>query len=342
MFYFTTYFDNNYLSRGLVLYDSLKKHCEQFELYVLCLDDNTLEYFFKNIGCYPEIITLSINEIEEYDIELKKCKKNRSTIEYYFTLSPCLPLYLLKKYNIPHICSLDADIMFFSSPAIIFSNLENYSILITPHNFSPKLKSLETFGVYNVSFQIFKNDEKGLICLEMWRKQCIEWCYDKLEDGKFADQKYLDNWAINFKGVYPIDIPGAGVAPWNINSYTIKLYRNQLYINNNKLIFYHFHGLRIIDRNLIMHRLTDYSVEISRIIAQYIYKPYIKNLLSYKLSNDSEIKRHRAKSRSTLKTLLFQDWFYYKAGILFEKNKFVKLLGKSIIYTKYQIIKWSN
>jgi len=343
LLYLTTYFDKNYLSRGLVLYNSLKNYCEQFELYILCLDDFTREYFSKNIDLYPEIKILSLNEIEGYDKEFKECKTNRSTIEYYFTLSPCLPLYLLKKFKIPHICSLDADIMFFSSPAVVFSYLEKYSILITPHNFSEELKSLETYGLYNVSFQIFKNDNHGLVCLESWRKQCIDWCYDRLEEGKYADQKYLDNWVKSFKGVCPIDLPGIGVAPWNLNSYKIAFIGNQLFLDNNKLICYHFHGLRFINRNLIIHGMSKYGVRINKIITGHIYKPYIKKLLSYKLGNDSEIERHIISPQSTFETILFQNnWYYYKSGILFEKNSFFDLLGRSINYFRKQIIKWRN
>lgn len=335
MFYFATYFDKNYLSRGLVLYDSLKKHCEKFDLYVLCLDNNTFEYFLKYIDYYPEIKALSLKEIEEHDSGLKESKKNRSTIEYYFTLSPCLPLYLLKKYNPPHICSLDADIMFFSSPAIVFSNLKDFSVLITPHNFSPELKSREIYGKYNVSFQIFKNDDNGLKCLERWRRQCIDWCYYRLEDDKFADQKYLDNWVSNLDGVYSIDTMGVGVAPWNISTYSITFNRKQVLINNSKLIYYHFHGLRLIGPNLLLHGLNDYNTKTNRIITRHIYKPYIKKLLSQEFIDNSKIIEATTKPRSALKMILFQEnWFYYKSGLLFEKNKFLELLGKIIIKAK--------
>lgn len=343
MFLFTTYFDQNYLSRGLVLYRSLLKHCNEFNIYVLCLDNFTFEYFLNNSDKYPEIIALSINEIESYDIELKESKNNRSTIEYYFTLSPCLPLFLLKKYNLPHICSLDADIMFFSSPEEVFSLLKKYSVLITPHNFSPKLKYREIYGKFNVSFQIFKNDQNGLKCLESWRKQCIAWCYDKLENGKFADQKYLDDWQSNFSGVSSIEFPGIGVAPWNISSYTIDFYNNQLYVNNDRLIFYHYHGLRIIGQNLIIHGLTDYSEKVNKMICKFIYKPYIKNLLSYTRTDDSEIQRLGSNSQSVLKTILFQkDWLYYRSGILFRKIRLLEILGTSIIYVKQKIERWRN
>jgi hypothetical protein len=338
MLHLATYFDVNYLSRGLTLFNSLKKYCEEFELYVVCLDEITLDYFLNSINIYPGLIPLSLNEIEEFDREFEECKKNRSTIEYYFTLSPCLPLYILKKYNLPHICTLDADMVFFSSPSIIFSYLEKYSVLITPHNFSKELKSFELYGLYNVSFQIFKNDTYGVECLEKWREQCINWCYDILEDGKYADQKYLDNWEIQFNGVCPIDIPGIGVAPWNINSYSVTFKENQLFVNDSKLICYHFHGLRIIDKHLVVHGMNKYGVNITKVITSYVYKPYIKSLLTFKLSNDSGIERHIISPQSRFETFFFQNnWYYYIAGLIFKKNYFSHLLSRSINFVRNRI-----
>lgn len=335
MYFFSTYFDTNYLSRGLVLYDSIKKHCTSFKLYILCLDDNTFNYFFNKACRFPEIITTSMNEIEVHDNELKECKKNRSTIEYYFTLSPCFPLYLLNKYNLPHICSLDADIMFFSSPEIIFSYLENYSILITPHNFSQDFKSHEIYGLYNVSFQIFKNDTEGLKCLEEWKQQCIDWCYDKLEDSKFADQKYLDDWVYKYDKVLPITILGSGIAPWNIQLYKITSRNSNVFINDRKLIFYHFHGLRILRKNIVYHKLNVYEVMPKRHLVRYIYRPYIKKLLSNKLTNDANINRNDNHTKSLLRTLAFEEnWFYYKAGILFKPNVIFRVLGRMMIRIK--------
>jgi hypothetical protein len=340
MSFFTTYFDRNYLSRGLVLYDSLKKYCKKFELYILCLDEFTFEYFLKNNKQYPEVNYFSLPEIEDFDEELKECKLGRTIIEYYFTLSPCLPLYLLKKYNLPFICSLDADIMFFSSPDIVFSYLSKYSILITPHNFSNGIKSREIYGKYNVSFQVFKNDENGLNCLELWRNQCINWCYDKIEEGKFADQKYLDSWDLDYGGVFPIDLIGVGVAPWNINSYTLRFYKNQIYVNENEVIFYHFHGLRVLKNNMFFHGLSDYDVDNYKMIIRYIYKPYLKKLLFYKLQNDFEVKRNRIDSKSTIKIILFQkDWVFYTVGIMIWKTKFIDILCRGITIAKNQIYK---
>lgn len=283
MLFFTTYFDKNYLSRGLVLYDSLREHCNQFELHILCLDEFTFEFFQKNSARYHEIKTLSLAEIEASDSELKACKTNRSLIEYYFTLSPCLPLFILNKLNLPHICSLDADILFFDSPKSLFDNLEEHSIVITPHKFSKEIEHLKTFGIYNVSFQIFKNDETGIKCLKLWRRQCIEWCGDNFDEKNncYADQKYLDNWTDLYPGkVKVLDDNVSGLAPWNLNNFQLTKRGNKFYSNNERIIFYHFHHFKFFSNYWASNGLNKYGAIASPVIAK-LYLKYWKKLERY-------------------------------------------------------------
>lgn len=192
MYYFCTYFDSNYMIHGLTLYRSLLKQCSDFRLYVLCLDDATYEVL--NHLNEKRICTILLKEVEEWDSGLLQAKTTRGLVEYYFTLSPVLPLYLLKKYQIGIITYLDADLLFFSSPDVIYNELGSKSILITPHRFPSELKYKEKYGQFNVQYQSFRNDEIGIRCLEHWKDKCLEWCYDRLDEDKFADQKYLDEW----------------------------------------------------------------------------------------------------------------------------------------------------
>jgi hypothetical protein len=277
--YFTTYFDKNYLSRGLVLIESLQQQTPEFELYVLCLDDFTTQYFIENKTQYPQIILLSLSEIEKEDEELFACKGNRSMIEYYFTLSPCLPLFLLKKYALPHICSLDADIKFYASPDRLF-DLSKHSIVITPHKFSQEIKYKEKSGKNNVSFQIFKNDSIGISCLELWRELCIDWCKDELdlENDRFADQKYLDNWEQKYApNIKILNDNVSGLASWNLNNFVITEKDSFFNSNDERIIFYHFHHNKLLNKRWATNGFHKNQVKNQKGITE-IYKDYWNNI----------------------------------------------------------------
>jgi len=176
MLYFATLFDINYLTRGLTLYNSLIKCCSQeIKLFIIALDDDVY-YFFHQKG-FMNIEVIKLCQIEEHYKELLDIKNKRSTVEYYFTLSPYIPLYTLEKFDfVDRITTLDADLMFFSDPGKIFSFYSNASVLITPHDFADENIYEKKFGKYNVSFQSFKRDEKSFTVLNDWRIKCYEWC----------------------------------------------------------------------------------------------------------------------------------------------------------------------
>lgn len=316
MKFFATYFDKNYLSRGLVLYNSLKENVKNFKLFILCLDNFTSRYFISEINEFPEIEILSLQELEAYDKELNECKTNRSLIEYYFTLSPCLPLYLIKKYDLPHICSLDADIFFLDSPGVLFNNLNEYSIIITPHKFSEEMRDSVKYGHFNVSFQIFKNDETGQNCLTQWRTQCLEWCGDRFDEinNRFADQKYLDEWPQRYTGaVKVLDDHVSGIAPWNLNNYTIKRKNRLFYSNGERMIFYHFHQFKFISAKWASHGFKEYKVKYNPEIGK-LYLKYWNRVHKYNKRLSLE-KDHSARSthlHAIWQRLQIEDMVYYK------------------------------
>jgi hypothetical protein len=283
MLHFCTLFDKHYLSRGIVLIESLQRCSPSFTLYVLCLDEDTFHILQK---CkYANIRLIRISELEQTDNELYTCQYNRSRVEYYFTLSPCLPLYILEHIapNIDFICSLDADLCFYHDPSVIFEDFDKYSILITAHHFHEQLDIdfYSKYGIYNVSFQAFKNNLTGIACLKYWRQQCIEWCYDYVdaENNRFADQRYLDNWVSLFKNEVKIVLPNTeGVAPWNINSISLAFENNKLMVKDKPLIYYHFQGLRLLNKYVIIPSFYGYNTKNTLTVEKYLYLPYIKSL----------------------------------------------------------------
>ena len=276
--HFATLFDKHYLGRGLVLFNSIKKYVTDFDFYVLALDNEVQKYFEENPD--PSIKLVSLSQIEERYPELIEAKNNRNKVEYYFTLSPVLPLFLLETNpDLSYITTLDADICFFSSPVPLFEKFEKYSIMITAHDFDDISESRLKYGKYNVSFQSFRNDEIGVSCLKQWKSQCIEWCFDVLDGNRYADQKYLDSWVEEFKSVMVLDGPALGRAPWNANKYAIESKSSSFVSNDTPLVFYHFHGLRIVGSRAVKMGLSMYEAHLSSGIAK-LYKTYILNLKS--------------------------------------------------------------
>lgn len=271
---FCTLFDKNYLYKGLALQESLVKNCPEFTLWILCMDTVTYDLLKKLNLVNVELIKL--NELE--DSELLKIKNSRTPVEYCWTLTPSLPLYILKhKQHLNHIAYLDADLFFYHDPKPLFDEMGNDSILIVKHNYASRFQEKEkTSGVFNVEFLIFKNNQQGLDCLQWWRDRCLEWCFFKYEEGKLGDQMYLNDWPNRFSGVHVLKHQGGGVAPWNIEKYKFTQKNNLVLINNLPVIFYHFHAFKIYSAHKF-EPLTDYYYY-PAMLKKHIYQPYFASI----------------------------------------------------------------
>jgi hypothetical protein len=275
MYHFCTYFDSNFLATGLTLYRSLEEQCPQFKLWVLCLDDKCFEVLSS--GNFPNLLAVPLSDLESADIPLAESRANRSLIEYYFTCTASFTLFLLDRNpEIKLITYLDADLYFFADPAPIYGELLGHSVGIIGHRFPEAMKKLERYGIYNVGWVSFRRDQSGMACLESWREQCIEWCYDRLESGRFADQKYLDVWPVRFSGVKVIRHSGANLAPWNVAGFKLSISRNMVWVDNEKLLFFHFHGLKKVNGlPLYNTSLGDNRAILNSILRKKVYHRYL-------------------------------------------------------------------
>jgi hypothetical protein len=278
MYHFCTYFDHRYLPQGLALYQSLRDHCPSFTLWVLCLDDQCYATLLQLHLADVELIALE--DFESGDEELLKAKANRTLVEYYFTCTPSLPLFVFKNnHDVDLITYLDADLYFFAGPAPLYREIGDCSVAIIAHRFPPYLRHFERHGVYNVGWLSFKRNENGLACLQWWRERCLEWCYDRPEDGRFADQKYLDDWPTRFQGVVVLSHKGANLAPWNLAGYIVHVSSDQVWVDDQPLIFFHYHGLRPILRGFLYDpAFRQYSYRAPSVVKKRIYAPYIRVL----------------------------------------------------------------
>lgn len=276
---FCTHFDGYYLSRGLALHRSLVRTLGPggFRLFVLCFDSVAEEALARL--ALPEVRPIALSRFEDGDGPLLAAKENRSRIEYYFTCTPSLPLFLLEREpEVAAITYLDADLWFLAHPQPIFDEIADRSIAIIEHRYPPRYAHLARRGRFNVGWLTFRNDERALACLRWWRARCLEWCYDRLEPTRFADQKYLDEWPARFPGVAVIRHEGANVAPWNLARYRLERRDGRLLVNEQELIFYHFQSLKLVTENIVDPDALRYGLHFSQRVARWLYAPYIREL----------------------------------------------------------------
>lgn len=263
---FTTLFNSYYLPKGITMIESLSDHCDDFHLYVFAYDEKCYAYLQKQN--YPNVTVLSLIQLEQYFPQLLDVKPSRMVTEYCWTTTAFTIKYCFENYNIDHCTYLDADLYFLANPRVLVEEMEDNDILITEHRYAPQYDQSYTSGKYCVQFLTARNNANGRRVIEWWKDACFEWCYNRDEDGKFGDQKYLDDWTTRFNGIHVLKHLGGGLAPWNVVQYDL---------SQIDPVFYHFHYFRSgkICR-LYEYIFGPYKLQTEAI--ERFYEPYLKSI----------------------------------------------------------------
>jgi hypothetical protein len=276
--HFCTYFDHRYLPHALALTASLRRHCRDFRLWALCLDD-AAHAALQSLAI-PQLTPIALTDFERGDDALAAAKRNRSTIEYYFTCTPSLPLFVMRlDPSIDAVTYLDADLFFFSDPQPLFDEIGDASVAIIPHRFpAANAPRFERYGIYNVGWLTFRRTAAGLVCLQWWRERCLEWCFDREEPSRFADQKYLDDWPSRFDGVHVVRHQGANVASWNLANYDLTRRGDRVFVDDEPLIFFHFHHFKRRRTWLFETDFAPHGARLNRVLKEDVFTPYCRTL----------------------------------------------------------------
>ena len=276
--HFCTYFDRRFLPNALALVDSLRRHGGDFRLWALCLDEAA--HAALGALAIAEVSPIRLADFERGDDGLAAAKRNRSTVEYYFTCTPSLPLFVLRNHpEVDAITYLDADLFFFSDLAPLFEEIGSSSVAIIPHRFpAENAPRFERYGIFNVGWLTFRRNEAAMACLTWWRERCLEWCFDREEPTRFADQKYLDDWPSRFEDVHVVGHKGANVASWNLANYAMTRRDGQLFVDDEPLIFFHFHHLKRRRTWLFETDFAPHGARLTRVLKEDVFTPYCRLL----------------------------------------------------------------
>lgn len=275
--HYATYFDRHYVTRGVALYRSLERHSPPFLLWVLCLDDETRRLLASLQLEHVRLVPLA--ELERADPALLEVRNQRLPLEYYWTCGPAFLRYLFQHHpQIELLSYLDADLFFFHDPTPVFEALGAQSILLIEQRFSAFEPTKPRGGLYNVGLVVFRRTASAIACLERWRAQCLDWCFDRFEPDRHGDQKYLDDWPNRFD-VAVLPHKGAGIAPWNVRFQQIGYEGGRVLIERDPLIYYHFARVHRINRWVYeMHDSRFHREPAHPLVRRRIYAPYLREL----------------------------------------------------------------
>ena len=142
---------------------------------------------------------------------------------------------------------LDCDIYFFNDYHFLWEELEEHSILLTPHwrcMTEPRIdedafRQLFTEGLYNAGF--IGANRKGIPALQQLAKWCLYKCIKEEKKGFYVDQAYLNLLPIYFEEVKIIRHKGCNIASWNREECQRVKVKDEILINGNyEIVFIHF------------------------------------------------------------------------------------------------------
>ncbi len=261
--------DAAYLPRLKVLHASMLRHCRPFTLHVLPWDEATHKWATNAVCVWSQIFK------SEKWLACHLPGPPRSLHERMWSARADMTATLLEQGITSSVCQLDSDLMFFSSADAIFNNLDALGAKagVMPHYFASAADFLpgvtrEThgqYGRYNSGF-VFVRDAA---LARRWADQTRAWCYFRLEDGKFADQPYLNDFPTFGAVEFP---PWVAPGPWT-SKRELSTYRPV----DNSLVAWHFSSLKMNhDGTVAQYANAEYALSEETI--RSIYLPYVSEL----------------------------------------------------------------
>lgn len=155
---------------------------------------------------------------------------------------------------------LDPDILAYRRfDEILQAFDEGATSVLTPHALAPNLHpegpndlTFMQAGIYNLGFLALARTDETSALLEWWetrlRNECVA---NRLSDGIFVDQKFMDLWPAYCSGTHILRDPAYNVAYWNLDTRTIKKTSERYEVNGSPLAFFHFSGITPGDQSVL-------------------------------------------------------------------------------------------
>jgi hypothetical protein len=264
---------SNYIPKARVLAHSVKEYVPGAVFHLLLCDTPPAAFDLEQ----EEFDHLML--LDELDIDNEK-----SWIFQHNVVELCTAVKgrgfqeIFRRYGPDKIIFFDPDMVLFSGIEAIERQLDQHSVLLTPHQTEPartrssildnEVSSLK-YGVFNLGFLAVRNSAEGMRFVNWWSDRLRDFCFDDSGRGFFTDQKWGDLAPAFFPDLGILRGPQFNVSTWNIDSRDITGdLTGGVYVNKIPLCFYHFSGIdsgaqKLMlevygNNNPVLHQLRDW------------------------------------------------------------------------------------
>lgn len=265
MEHYVTLFDVGYAPQGLALHASLQRHAGPHHLWVLCMDEDA-ERLLAALDL-PDVTAIPLREVETD--ALRASRATQTVAEYCWTVTPfTFDAVFERAPSAERVTYVDADVWLRRSPAPLLARFTaaGAAVLLTEHAYAPEHDNSARSGRFCVQFLTMVRGSSDAP-RRWWQERCLEWCYARVEDGRFGDQGYLEDWPERYGPlVHVVPEGGAFQAPWNATRFPY-----------GEATAYHFHGLRLAPGGrVVLSRFPRYRLPEPHV--KHVYRPYLVDL----------------------------------------------------------------
>jgi hypothetical protein len=275
MYVFTS-ITNNYLPKARVLCKSLKKFHPEWKFAVV-LSEPVHESV--EVAREPFDMVLTIHDLKIPQLESWIFK--HTIMEICTAVKGPAAVMIAEMTGTDKLMYLDPDIAVFDSMEDVSKKLDDFPVLLTPHQLKAESNSTDVLnnevcflkhGVYNLGFFAARCEEQGLDFLHWYRHRLLEFCYIDFDWGLYTDQRWCDLAPTLFDRLHILRYPGYNVARWNLSQRQLdKNAAGKYIVDGEPLRFFHFSGydsgqgiheiVRYVDEEHVLHELWNWYTD---------------------------------------------------------------------------------
>lgn len=233
----------NYIPKVRLLTDSIKKFHPEARIHLALADER------------PENVSLDMFDSvwSPADLGIENWRTwsfGHAIVELATAIKP----FVLEKLLVndgDRVLYMDPDTVMYSRLDDVLAALDTASVALTPHQTTPEdewpaiwdneICSLK-HGVYNLGFVAVAATPVGRAFAAWWRERCHRLCIDDVPNGLFTDQRWIDLVPALFPDVKILRTPRLNVSTWNLSKRRITREDDKLFVNGERLGFYHYTG----------------------------------------------------------------------------------------------------